>query len=561
MNVPSPVPPLRKSHARQLALAGLQRIFSLLLATALVLPLAAASADSTVSPATGKTADPPSARLLAKASEFRKQAQSESEVAFVKYVGNTDKAKKLFSFLGKTLCPKTDPAKGWTYFFETSIWSLSFPSGTSAVAVFYHPWSDVALVTVWTRKDSGSTLDDADLIVGDALRNLAKPPYDAEPQWLRGPVPAYLAAGISSAQTVRGFEKVFAPGNKALKDGWRSLMQADKADLIETNRAGVGTLFERNLAGLTRYQEDAAMAPVRNQTKEMLAHIRAGRFDAVYKVATETKPQVRAILKSHADKWGDAKVITCVTRRDDQKRDHTFVVLSMPKIPELFMSFWYQEGANKTVPPVLARIDMIDQNQTYKYLGSIEKMNEVPVRGDLTRAAIDYADWVGRLTTIGEASMQAAVTYSSGGPVGSLLGGCCDELIGKTLWDTTNTRPTANPRPARDELQPSKPPSIKGAASTSGSPPSAGPQAGATSGGRPPAGNAVAPGSSGPPPGGVHPGGASSGSRPPSGNPPSGGSGPPPIMINPVTPPVYHPPAGSGGGGTLPPHGGGSCSG
>ena len=528
-----------------------------MLGAALGLPLAAAAPAPA---ATGKTADPPSARLLAKASEFRKQAQSESESAFVKYVGNTDKAKKLFAFLGKTLCPKSDPAKGWTYFFETSIWSLSFPSETSAVAVFYHPWSDVALVTVWTRKDTGSTLDDADLLVGDALRNLAKPPYDADPQWLRGPVPAYLAAGISSAQTVRGFEKVFAPGTKAFKDGWRSLMRVDKTDLIETNRAAVGTLFERNLAGLTRYQEDAAMVPLRNQTKAMLDNIRAGRFDAVYKIATETKPQVRAILKSHPDQWGDAKVITCVTRRDDQKKEQTFVVLSMPKMPELFMSFWYREGPDKSAPPVLARIDMIDQNQTFKYLGPIEKMNDAPERGDLTRTAIDYADWVGRLTTLGEAAMQGALMYSSGGPVGSLLGGCCDELIGKTLWDSTVTRPATTPRSARDPLQPSKPPIATGAVRTGGNPLPAGVQPGTTATGRPPAGNAVMPGGTGPPPGGVQPGGTSSGSRPPSGNMPSGGSGPPPIIINPAAPPVYHPPAGNGGGGTMPPHGG-SCSG
>ncbi len=397
--------------------------------------------------------DPPSARMMAKALEFRKQAQNESEAAFVKYVGDSEKARKLFGFLGKTLCPNTDPAKGWVYFFETSIWSLSFPSTTTVVAVYYQPWSDVVLVTEWTRKEGGTTLTDADLIMGDALRNLSKPPYEIEPHWLRSPLPSNLAAGISSARTVKGFEKIFSPLNNASKNGWRSAMQLGDSTLMDTNHKSVGTMFERNLAGLTRYNDDASMAPVRDKTREVLEQIRSGKLDTVYKTAAETQPQVRSILKDYGNKWGDAKVITCVTKRDDQKKDHTFVVMSMPRRPELYMSFWFRQGSGQTSQPTLARIDMVDQNQSYKYLGSVDRMHQGPDRGDMTRETIEAGNWFGRLITIGESAMQAVERSGSSGPIGSLMGGCCDELIGSTAWDMVAARPNNAVKPAREEVK------------------------------------------------------------------------------------------------------------
>jgi hypothetical protein len=446
--------------------ACIRRFFPFLSGVVLALPWTASAALS--APNTG---DPPSARMMAKAQEFRKQAQTESEAAFVNYVGDSDKARKLFGFLGKTLCPNTDPAKGWVYFFETSIWSLSFPSTTTAVAVYYHPWSDVALVTEWTRKDTGTTLTDADLIMGDALRNLSKPPYEIEPHWLRSPLPSHLAAGISSARTVRGFEKIFSPLNEASKTGWRSAMQLGDSSLMDTNHTSVGTMFERNLAGLTRYHDDAAMAPVRDKTREVLEQIRNGRFDMVYKTATETLPQVRAILKDHANKWGDAKVITCVTKRDDQKKDHTFVVLSMPKLPELYMSFWFRPGTGQSTPAALTRIDMVDQSQSYKYLGSVDRMNQGPERGDMTRETIESGNWFARLITIGESAMQGVERSGSSGPIGSLMGGCCDELIGSTAWDMVAARPNNAVRPAREQVPVPISPSTGGVRSSAPAPP------------------------------------------------------------------------------------------
>lgn len=509
----------QNSHQVQRAGVLVRIGFQILASAMLALPWCANAAPN--------AEDPPSARMMAKALEFRKQAQTESEAAFVKYVGDSDKAKKLFGFLGKTLCPNTDPAKGWVYFFETSIWSLSFPSTTTVVSVYYHPWSDVALVTEWTRKEGGTIMTDADLIMGDALRNLSKPPYEIEPHWLRSPLPSNLAAGISSARTVKGFEKMFSPLNHASKNGWRSAMQLGDSSLMDTNHKSIGTMFERNLAGLTRYHDDASMVAVRDKTREVLEQIRSGRMDTVYKTATETQPQVRTILKDHATKWGDAKVITCVTKRDDQKKDHTFVVLSMPQRPELYMSFWFRPGTDQATQPTLARIDMVDQNQSYKYLGSVDRMHQGPDCGEMTRETMESGNMFGRLITIGESAMQTMERSGSSGPIGSLMGGCCDELIGSTAWDMVAARSNNFAKPAREEVK--KPARVQ-----PGRPQGDGvvvrplPQPGSPTGSMPPRGPQGVPSyigrpsSSGPvPSSGIH-----HGSTPPANNPSTGSCSP-----------------------------------
>ena len=562
------------------ATTGIRRTLSILIGTTIALAWTVRAAESPAPKAT----DSPSARMMVKAMDFRKEAQSESEAAFVRYVGNTDKAKKLFGFLGKTLCPHTDPAKGWVYFFESSIWSLSFPTTTTAVAVFYHPWSDVALVTEWTRQErSDATLTDADLILGDALRNLSKPPYEIEPHWLRSPMPPYLAAGISSARTVLGFEKAFSPTLAPIKDGWRSALPLGSAALMDDNHERVGTLFERNLAGLTRYLEDPAMAPVRNQTRETLEQIRVGNFDQVYKLATETQPQVRAMLKKYGTQWADAKVITCVTKSDDQKKEHCFVLLSLPHLPEMYMTFWFQPTAGSALSTTLTRIDSVDQHQSYKYLGAIDLMNDGPERGDLTRATIASTNGFGRLITIGEGSMHGMTFAAAGGPVGHLLNGGCDELIGTTLWDLMVTPRNATPRPAREQ-RPNQPPTRTGSAPprpSQGIPQSGRPQGdgvipssagitppgvgvgglppraprvlqGPTQGEHLPRGPVVLPNTGGPPPQG--PQGTHSEGRPPGVGVPQPNNGPPPH---------HDPHSGSPPAGTGPPtsNGASSCPG
>jgi len=252
---------------------------------------------------------------------------------------------------------------------------MYFINFNTAVAVFYHPYSDVALVTAWTRNDAGTTLSDAELLMGDALRNQGQPPYKAEPLWLRSPQPAYLAAGIATAQTLRSSGQIFSSLNKSAKGSWRAAFPAlVPPPNMAANRLGVGAMFERSRVGLYQYLTHARLKPVRTQTHEALKQIRAKQFAALYQITAGTTPNIRSALETPSGQWGQAKVLACVTKRDEKKGEHTFVLLGIPGQAASLMSFWFQEGPAKTSPLVLKRIDLVDLNATCKALDTIEKM-------------------------------------------------------------------------------------------------------------------------------------------------------------------------------------------
>ena len=351
------------------------RFPAVLLASVLVLVSTAGAAAPAGNTSPNKAANCPSNLLRAKVMDFRQQAQPRPDAAFERFVDNKAQAQQLFGPLGRTLCPTMDPAKGWPCFFETSVWSLDFINFNTAAAVFYHPYSDVALVTIWTRNGAGTTMSDAELLMGDALRNRGKPPYKVDPYWLRNHLPAHLAAGIASARTLRSSGQIFSSINQSAKGGWRSAFPAlANTPTMTVNRLGVGVMFERYLTGLSNYLTNARLKPVRNQTHVALKQIRTKQFAALYQTAGETKPQVRSALEKDPARWGQAKVMACVTKRDENKKEHTFVLLGIPGLPAFLMSFWFQEGATETSPLVFKRIDLVDQNATYQSLDSIKKM-------------------------------------------------------------------------------------------------------------------------------------------------------------------------------------------
>jgi hypothetical protein len=336
---------------------GLIRTIAIL--AVLFLAGSAMSAQKQPLPGSAETANTLGGQLIAQVEEFRQQARTQPEEAFVGFAGK--KGQKLFGPLGRILCPNTDPSSGWAYFFETSIYSLSFINSDTALAVFYHPWSDVALVTEWTREKIGGSITDAELLMGDTLRNKGNPPYDIEPHWLRSPVPPYMAAAMSSAQTVRDFQSIFSSESKPFKGKWRSAITNPK--LINPNHLGVGFMFERNLAGLIKFQSDPNLASVREQADAILKQLQLGRADEVLKMAGQTRPESRAAIEQYATLLGSARTITFIVKHDDQKKDNLFIFYSVPGQPEYLMSFWLRADAPAT-PPTIWRIDLVDQNKT-----------------------------------------------------------------------------------------------------------------------------------------------------------------------------------------------------
>jgi hypothetical protein len=318
--------------------------------------------------------EPPSQRLLTRIQAFRQLAGTQPEQAFVAFTARGN-GQKLFGPLGRVLCPKSDPSRGWAYFFSTAVSSMSFLDGDKALALFYHPYSDVALLVEWRRDASGGSIADAELLIGDALRRRGVPPYDIEPEWLRSQAPPSLAAALATAQTVREFQRIYGSEAGAPKGGWRAAVPAGR--LLLFNHAGVGQMYEANLGRLLRFLQDPDSRLLRERAGAVLEQLRLNQPRQALALAPDTPAESRAVLERAAAAWGEARAITCVTKRDQQNRESTFVLYSLPGRPDQVMSLCIRKDSRWSTAQV-RRIDLVDQNETFRNQDAIRRFLKAP---------------------------------------------------------------------------------------------------------------------------------------------------------------------------------------
>lgn len=103
--------------------------------------------------------------------------------------------------LGQDIWPGENVAGGWAYFFALSMSNIGRLLSEVPVVAYYHPWSDVWLITEWALVPEPKIIS-AELLLGEWLRNKGTPPFDLEPDWLRGDIyrPAALARSVVNNQ-------------------------------------------------------------------------------------------------------------------------------------------------------------------------------------------------------------------------------------------------------------------------------------------------------------------------------------------------------------------------
>jgi len=133
---------------------------------------------------------------------FRQEAGKDPRQAFAKAL-----APKQLAELNQVLWPTVEPEVGWAYFFRTCLVTGGPRKGNRQAVLFYHPWSDTALVTQW--KDQ-KQLVEMEMVPGEALRKGGGAPYGGTLGWTRLEAYAPPAVGMVTAQTLKAFEKAFA---------------------------------------------------------------------------------------------------------------------------------------------------------------------------------------------------------------------------------------------------------------------------------------------------------------------------------------------------------------
>lgn len=108
---------------------------------------------------------------------------------------------------------------GWSYFFARSLFEIGRSTSDAPLVGFYHPWSDVWLITEWQVKPEPK-IKGMELLCGEWVRRRGESPMDLTPDWLRrdGFRAEQLARAV--AANIEVFEQLASdqrPGREALR--------------------------------------------------------------------------------------------------------------------------------------------------------------------------------------------------------------------------------------------------------------------------------------------------------------------------------------------------------
>lgn len=227
---------------------------------------------------------------------FRQLAQEGFGFALQKYASPFVRDK--FGKFDEALWPVTNAEMGWSFFFNTALvcFGMPLPSGELPV-VFYHPWSDVLLISIW-HEQTGIKIEmnDAEVLMGDFLRKDGHPQFDTRPLWLRQGKISAVTAGLAAAETLAAFEKKFR--NRSLSSGnWRDTVPNLRGGrTLESNYYGAGVLLTDNLRGLVDATSDETGNIYRPAIRRVLNRLREAKIPELVSEAKGTLPEAAELL-------------------------------------------------------------------------------------------------------------------------------------------------------------------------------------------------------------------------------------------------------------------------
>lgn len=271
-------------------------------------------------------------------------------------------AREKFQSFDQKIWNFTDPRIGWSYFMNVAVVTPGNMASNTPVIAFYNPWSDVFLLTAWDLDKSGPKIVDAEMLMGDFVRNKGTPPFQPSPAWLRSRNFKPLAVGEATAGAIRAFESAFSKPTAA---NWRkAIPNLDDAQLVtDLNYAGASLLMNTNFVEIdevrnTQPDEDPRMAPMRTASVKALAAARSGKIQEVLNSASETIPAVRDALAEMPPKsFGSLRASSYLLGNES-----SLVFLVPTEGSGFFVSFLFK-GKSKKLK--LARIDLVDYARMY----------------------------------------------------------------------------------------------------------------------------------------------------------------------------------------------------
>ncbi len=291
------------------------------------------------------------------ATAFRRQAAHDPGRALASLA--LPDAARAYRELDAALWPITKPAVGWAWFFSTSLVCVGEPAAGGTVVGFYNPWADVFLIGLWRLdQQRGARLAEAEVVLGEYVRRRGKPPFDADPLWMRRDEYRPAAVGLATAETLRAFEAVFRPRLSRfspIRRPWRAALPGlDDPGHLAANRYAAGLVLAGTLAALAPLVDRAESGPdsVRACLARAFQEVRREGVTALVKGAGETPPEsiraLRALRPDDLTGWKPAAFLPGSTR--------SVLLLADAERPDLFLGLLIttRSGASQ-----IARVDLL----------------------------------------------------------------------------------------------------------------------------------------------------------------------------------------------------------
>ncbi len=263
-------------------------------------------------------------------------------------------ARQSFERFDRILWTSTTPKKGWSYFMSTAVMAVEASERNQPLIVFYHPWSDVFLVTMWTEMTAQPWLVDAEVITGAWVRR----------DTVQAPAAAGLPAGETSnldvvaqntAATLQAFRRRFGgidPRN--WREGLTDLIDPQVRETLDYPVAG--QRLKDCLARVDDFecsgdQADPRLRLLREETEAAVKLGAAGRIHELLAEASETSTETAARLRKLSPQQFEALAVATTAIGSEASA----IFLSAPG-RDWFVTFHFF-GTQKTQR--LGRIDLL----------------------------------------------------------------------------------------------------------------------------------------------------------------------------------------------------------
>jgi len=273
---------------------------------------------------------------------FREAAGKNPPAAFQKAL--TPAMQTRLAALNEALWPTTEAPVGWAFFFRNSLVTGAPEQGGRKPVLFYNPWADIGLVTVW----KGQEVVDLEMVPGKVLRQGGGAPYGGALAWTRQESYGPHGVGYITAYTLRSFEKAFAK-QATLEPAIPAVVAPNGPTAM---RVACGLQMAQVVHSLVTFSE-----PMNNPVR--LAFI---RFLAEGKQAVSGAPQLEsgsaeALQKLPDDGWAAFRPAVMV-----DTGDKVLVMAHSGANPDLFLGVVFRRSDQGLVP---ARADLLSFNACY----------------------------------------------------------------------------------------------------------------------------------------------------------------------------------------------------